>query len=506
MPVFLGLDIGTTSTIGLLADDGDRILATAKRAVALSSPNPGWAEEDPGQWWANVSAIVPELLEKSGCQAGDISAVGVTGMVPAVVLLDKSQQLLRPSIQQSDGRSSAEVAEIKEEMDPAFFLQLTGNGINQQLVANKLRWIERHENDVFKRIDTVFGSYDFINWKLTGSRFIEQNWALEAGFLSLETRKLAPDLISLGHIDPAVLPPPKASHEIIGTINREASSATGLAEGTPVIAGCADHVASAYVAGVIDPGDILIKFGGAGDILAATNRLQPDDRLFTDFHIVPDLYMPNGCMATTGSLLNWFIAEFAANLPDAAGSHSTPHARLDALAEKVPPGANGILALPYFLGEKTPIHDPSARGTFTGLSLSNDIGDLWRALLEGTVFGFRHHIDVLQDIGYPVRRIFASDGGTASRVWMQIAADVLGEQVQLLANHPGSSLGAAWLAGMGTGAVFDWAGVNRFINSGSLILPNPQHHGIYEARFAHYRELYERLSPLFFNMAQETER
>ncbi|MGD1974595.1 MAG: FGGY-family carbohydrate kinase, partial [Desulfobacterales bacterium] len=149
---------------------------------------------------------------------------------------------------------------------------------------------------------------------------------------------------------------------------------------------------------------------------------------------------------------------------------------------------------------------PSARGTFTGLSLSNDIGDLWRALLEGTVFGFRHHIDVLQDIGYPVRRIFASDGGTASRVWMQIAADVLGEQVQLLANHPGSSLGAAWLAGMGTGAVFDWAGVNRFINSGSLILPNPQHHGIYEARFAHYRELYERLSPLFFNMAQETER
>ena len=252
MPVFLGLDIGTTSTIGLLADDGDRILATAKRAVELSSPNPGWAEEDPGQWWANVSAIVPELLEKSGCQAGDISAVGVTGMVPAVVLLDKSQQLLRPSIQQSDGRSSAEVAEIKEEMDPAYFLQLTGNGINQQLVANKLRWIERHENDVFKRIATVFGSYDFINWKLTGNRFIEQNWALEAGFLSLETRNLAPDLIALGHIDPAVLPPPRASHEIIGTVNREASSATGLAEGTPVIAGCADHVASAYVAGVID--------------------------------------------------------------------------------------------------------------------------------------------------------------------------------------------------------------------------------------------------------------
>jgi xylulokinase len=505
MSIFLGLDIGTTSTIGLLADDGDRILATAKRAVDLSSPNPGWAEEDPEQWWTNVCAVVPELLKKSGCQAGDISAVGVTGMVPAVVLLDKSGQLLRPSIQQSDGRSGAEVAEIKEEIDPAYFLQLTGNGINQQLVSNKLRWLMRHENDVFKRIATVFGSYDFINWKLTGSRFIEQNWALEAGFLSLETQALAPDLIALGHIDPAVLPPPKASHEIIGTVTREASAATGLAAGTPVIAGCADHVASAYVAGVIDPGDILIKFGGAGDILAATNRLQPDARLFTDFHIVPDLYMPNGCMATTGSLLNWFVAEFAVNLPSDAGSHSGPHARLDDLAQKVPPGANGVLALPYFLGEKTPIHDHSARGTFMGLSLSNDIGDLWRALLEGTVFGFRHHVDVLQDIGYPVNRILASDGGTASGVWMQIAADVLGMPVQLLANHPGSSLGAAWLAGMGIGAVSDWAGVNRFINNGPLISPNAQHHALYDERFAHYRELYERLSPLFLKMAKEAE-
>ena len=173
MSIFLGLDIGTTSTIGLLADDGDRILATANRAVDLSSLNPGWAEEDPGQWWANVCAVVPDLLEKSGCQAGDISAVGVTGMVPAVVLLDKSGHLLRPSIQQSDARSGAEVEEIKEEIDPAYFLQLTGNGINQQLVANKLRWLQRHENDVFKRIATVFGSYDFINWKLTGSRFLE---------------------------------------------------------------------------------------------------------------------------------------------------------------------------------------------------------------------------------------------------------------------------------------------------------------------------------------------
>lgn len=504
MSFFLGLDIGTTSTIGILIDDGDRILATASRPATLSSPHPGWAEENPEQWWGNVCAIVPRLLEKAGCQAGEISAIGVTGMVPAVVLLDGAGRILRPSIQQSDGRSGAEVAEIVGEIDPDTFLHRTGNGINQQLVATKLRWLERHENDIFRQIGTVFGSYDFIAWKLTDTPSLEQNWALEAGFMSVETRTLAPDLVALGHIDPALLPPIKASHDIVGTVTREAAAATGLAEGIPVVAGCADHVASAYVAGVVDEGDILIKFGGAGDILAATSRLQPDARLFTDFHIVPGLYMPNGCMASTGSLLNWFAAEFAGAPMAGDDAAASPHARLDALAGKIPPGANGVLALPYFLGEKTPIHDPFARGTFTGLSLSNDIGDLWRALLEGTVFGFRHHLEVLRDIGYPVRRILASDGGTASRVWMQIAADVLAMPVQLLANHPGSCLGAAWLAGIGSGAVSDWTGVGRFIDQGPLVSPIPQNSSFYDERYAQYRELYERLRPLFPRMASGT--
>ncbi|MBC8267213.1 MAG: FGGY-family carbohydrate kinase [Rhodospirillaceae bacterium] len=504
MPLFLGLDIGTTSTIGILIDHTNRVLATASCPVDLSSPHAGWAEEDPHQWWSNVCAIVPRVLETAQCRAADISAIGVTGMVPALVLLGNNDCLLRPSIQQSDGRSGVEVAEIASEVDPEKFLETTGNGINQQLIATKLRWLERHEPDVFRQISTIFGSYDFINWKLTGARSIEQNWALEAGFLSLETRALAPDLVALAHIDPAVLPDVKLSHEIVGEVTLEAAAATGLVKGIPVVAGCADHVASAYVAGVVEEGDILIKFGGAGDILAATSQIRPDPRLFTDFHIVPGLFMPNGCMASTGSLLNWFVAEIAGNVTTEPGAaETTAHARLDALAEDVPPGANGVLALPYFLGEKTPIHDSFARGTFTGMSLNNTMADMWRALLEGTCFGFRHHIEVMRDIGYPVRRILASDGGTASRVWMQIAADILGMPVQLLTNHPGSCLGAAWLAGMGTGAVSDWAGVNRFVGEGSLISPNPKNGELYDARYVQYRQLYERLRPLFSDMARE---
>ncbi len=503
MPLFLGLDIGTTSTIGILIDHTNRVLATTSCPVQLSSPHAGWAEEDPQQWWANVCAIVPRVLETARCRAHDISAIGVTGMVPALILLDENDRLLRPSIQQSDGRSGAEVSEITAEVVPEDFLKTTGNGINQQLVATKLRWLERHEPDVFRRISTIFGSYDFINWKLTGTRSIEQNWALEAGFLSLETRALAPDLIALAHIDPALLPAVRMSHDIVGEVTREAATETGLKEGTPVVAGCADHVASAYVAGVVEAGDILIKFGGAGDILAATPQIRPDPRLFTDFHIVPGLFMPNGCMASTGALLNWFVAEIAGNVAAEPGADkTTTHAHLDTLAENVPPGANGVLVLPYFLGEKTPIHDPFARGTFTGLGLNNTMADMWRALLEGTCFGFRHHIEVMRDIGYPVRRILASDGGTASRIWMQIAADILGMPVQLLANHPGSCLGAAWLAGIGIGAVSDWAGVNRFIDEGPLISPNPQTGDLYDTRYAQYRQLYERLCPLFSDMAQ----
>ena len=501
MPLFLGLDIGTTSTIGILIDDGEQILAKAARPVTLHTPHPGWAEEDPRQWWANVCAIVPELIRRAGCRAADIAAVGVAGMVPAVVLLDCEGDLLRDSIQQSDGRAADEVAALAREIDPQAFLGRTGNGVNQQLVATKLLWLERHEPDVFARIATVLGSYDFITWRLTGTASLDHNWALEAGFLDLATGAIAPDLVALGHLGADVLPPLRRSHEIAGALTDEAAEATGLAPGTPVITGCADHVASAYAAGVIAPGDILLKFGGAGDILAASPSIRPDARLFTDFHLVPGLYMPNGCMASTGSLLDWFAAEFGTRYSgEAAAAGRTLHQHLDALASRLEAGAGGVIALPYFLGEKTPIHDPRARGTLTGLSLNHGPAHLWRALLEATVFGFRHHVEVMREIGYPVCRVLASDGGTRSTLWMQIAADALGTPIRLLGDHPGSCLGAAWLAAIGCGAVADWSGVTRFVGAGRTVEPNPAAAAAYDAGYALYRDLYTALRPLFPRM------
>ena len=483
MALVIGLDIGTTSTIGIRLDtvSGERQLAS--RPVTLRSPQPGWAEQDPEQWWRNCVAILRELAD-----GRPAAAVGVSGMVPATVLLDRQGRLLRPSIQQSDGRVAAQVAELATEIDAAEFLARTGNGVNQQLVATKLRWLQAHEPAVFAAIGTVFGSYDYINWRLTGARRIEQNWALEGGFVDLADGRVAADLVALAHLAPAQLPQLAASQEIVGRVGDVAATLTGLAAGRPVVAGCADHVASAFVAGIVRDGDLLLKFGGAGDILLAADRPAPDARLFLDHHLVPGKFLPNGCMAASGSVLNWIVATMAAQLS---------HAQLDALAEAVPPGCDGLLLLPYFLGEKTPINDPRAQGALVGLGLHHTLGHIWRAALEAVAFGFRHHIDVFDELGLAVRRVVASDGGAGSAVWMQVAADVVGRPIQLLRGHPGSCLGAAYLAAVATGQLDDWEQIGRFVRPGDRVLPDAGRMAAYDTVYRRWRALYPALAPHF---------
>lgn len=497
MAYVLGLDIGTTSTIGILIRLPDQVLGIVSRPVALRSPQAGWAEEDPAQWWGNVREIAAELLATSGVDAGEIAAIGATGMLPAVVLLDEAGALLRPSIQQSDGRCAAEVAQLRAEYDEADFIAKAGNGINQQLVTAKLRWIERHEPDVFRRIATVFGSYDYINWRLTGVRAVEQNWALEAGFVDIARHEIDDDLVALAHIPRAAVPPKSTSHAVIGTVTDEAARVTGLKPGTPVVGGAADMIASALAAGVTRPGDVLLKFGGSVDILVATDTVAPDPRLYLDYHLVPGLFMPNGCMATGGSALNWFVENFASGqkaAADAAGL--TLHQQLDRLAAQKPAGADGLTILPYFLGEKTPIHDPAARGLIDGLTLSHDIGHLWRALLESYAFALAHHLEVLRDMGHKPARYLASDGGSNSLVWMQIVADVLQAPVQRLAGHPGSCIGAAWAAAIGVGLTGDWAGIARFVSYADRVEPNPAHAAAYATGYRRYRDLYAKVTEL----------
>ncbi len=497
MSCILGIDIGTTSTIGILISMPDRVLATASRPVSFSAPQTGWAEEDPEKWWQNVCELIPELLASAAVSADRIDAIGITGMLPAVVLLDAQDRLLRPSIQQSDGRCGREVEQIARDISEAEFIRLAGNGINQQLVAAKLRWLERHEANVFSRIATVFGSYDYVNWRLTGEKAVEQNWALEAGFVELESLELSPRLIELAHIPGSAVPRKTASHEILGQVSEAGGAATGLRAGTPVVGGAADHIASAFAAGITSPGDVLLKFGGSTDILIATQEARPDARMFLDHHLIPGMYMPNGCMASGGSALNWFVETLAqAEAVTAKARSISPYQYLDELATSSPPGSDGVQIIPYFLGEKTPIHDADARGTITGLSLSHDLRHLWRALLEGFGYAFRHHVEVFNQIGHPTTRFLASDGGSRSSLWMQVCADILQQPIQTLSGHPGSCLGAAWVAAMGSGLTSDWGGVARFVSSDELFEPNPEHASLYDLGYHRFRDSYEALAAL----------
>jgi xylulokinase len=488
----IGLDIGTTSTIGVLIRLPAAIVAVASRPTTLSSPRPGWAEEDPVQWWDNSCAILRELVAAAPEGTGAVRGLCVTGMTPALVLLDEAGAVLRPSIQQSDGRAAAEVAELAAEVDEAAFLARTGNGVNQQLIATKLRWLERHEPAAFARVRTVFGSYDYVNFRLTGRRGIEQNWALEAGLVDLADHAIHDDLVALTHVARAAFPEKHVSHCAFGTVTRAAAAASGLPEGLPVFGGAADHIASALAAGLVNPGDVLLKFGGAGDIVVASDVAKPDWRLFLDYHLVPGLYAPNGCMAASGSALNWLAANLRLDEPAA-----NRHQALDRLAAAVAPGSDGVLCLPYFLGEKTPVQDPLARGTFTGLSLGHTQAHLWRALLEAVAFGFRHHVEVLAEIGYGTKRFLASDGGSRSRIWMQIVADVLGAPVRLIDNAHGSAVGAAFVAAVASGGNVSWADAGRLAHLGEAIRPNPANAAVYDRGYRDYRALYAALRPVF---------
>jgi xylulokinase len=247
------------------------------------------------------------------------------------------------------------------------------------------------------------------------------------------------------------------------------------------------------MAGVDKPGDLLLKFGGSGDIMLSTDRPRPDSRLFLDYHIVPDRFMPNGCMASSGSALNWIAREFGGG---AAGDTSV-HAALDARASEIAPASDRLVLLPYFVGEKTPIHDPSARGTLVGLDLSHSLVHIWRAALEAVCLGFRHHITVMSDVGYPIERLLASDGGTASHLWMQIAADVMQRPIQVADSDPGSALGAAYVAGKACGLIDSWSEADRFMGPRRVVEPDPAHAGAYARAFDHYLEVYDRLATFY---------
>lgn len=480
--LLLGIDVGTTATKALLAAPDGKIAAEVSAPSRLRSPHPGWAEENPDEWWDNVCALVPKLLDGAGVSKSAVAAVGVSGMVPTLLCLNQSGATLRPSIQQNDARAGLEIEELRQELDSRKILERTGSNITQQSIGPKVRWLCRHEPDVMENTAAICGSYDFVVRRLVGDgESTEANWALESGLYDLKTENWAEDICVASGVDTSWLGQVRQPSEVVGEVGSERA---GLARGTPVVAGIADHVASAFSAGLVEEGDMLVKLGGAGDILVASTEPVVDDRLFLDYHPIPGKYLPNGCMAASGSLIRWFQDELA-------GGASLEE--LDREAWEAGVGAGGVVALPYFLGEKTPINDPRARGTFVGLHLGHRRGHIFRSILEAIAFGFAHHVEILTELGLAPRRVRVTNGGSRSRVWKQILADVLGIPLEPIVQHPGSSLGAAFAAGMGIGVFEQWDEIDRFIHLDERIEPDEENHARYREVYEVYRSLYPAL-------------
>jgi xylulokinase len=484
--VLCGLDLGSSGVKGVLVDPSRGIVASAQCGVDLFSDAPGWAEADPHQWWSGVCTVLRELRSQVGAP---IAALAVSGMVPAVVVCDVEGQPLRRAMLQNDARATSEILELRAQLADLDLVALTGSVLSQQSVAPTALWLARHDPEVWAATASVQGSYDWLARRLGATPHVEQNWALESGLYRLDLTPLERVVAATAIRWPELLPV-RHPGEVVGAVTAEAAEATGLDVGTVIVVGGADHVLSAFGAGLLTHGDALVKLGGAGDILAVSDELFLDDRLYLDAHPLPGKWLPNGCMATSGSLLRWeqhLLGDVDLTTLDAEAAVSTPGA---------------LLALPYFLGEKTPLHDPDLRGVIAGLHLGTTRGDLHRAFLEAIAYGFRSHADIFAQGGLTLGTVRVTNGGSKSRLWREILASVLQRDLHSIINHPGASFGAATLAGLGIGAITDPRYVLDALEPGETISPDPSQVARYDERYHQFLDLTEVTTTLSHQLAR----
>jgi xylulokinase len=489
----LGIDIGTTGTKMVLLEIGVGVIAAASRPCDLHSGQPGFSEADPSQWLENIYSGVQELLTSSAIDPHQVVGISTSGMVPAVIAVDKNFQPLRKAILQNDARASEQIAELSKALVDVDCVADTGSALSQQSVAPTLMWLRTNEPDLWAATAHILGSYDWVLVALGATPHLEQNWALESGLFYIDGTPHETIRDAAG-IPASVIPDVEKAGACVGYLSEKAASAMGLPAATPLYVGGADHVLSAYGAGVANEGDWLIKLGGAGDILVSSATPMVDSRLYLDAHPVPGAWLPNGCMATSGSLIRWFQA--LVGVDDLQ--------LLDQEARESKPGE--ILCLPYFLGEKSPLHDPDLRGVFFGMHLGTTRGDMYRAVLEAIAFGFRQHVDVFRELGVPLTRAMVTNGGSKSTLWVQIHADILGVDLHPVVDHPGASLGAAVIAGVGASQIDGFERISDYVTLGPSVEPRLEVHHTYELAYHQWRELSDVTTPLAHQLSERTRR
>lgn len=438
--LLLGIDVGTTGVRAAIVDERGRILAQAAEPCSPHVPAPGRAEADPEDWWSNVRSLVARVGEH--VSLGSVEGIGVTGQAPTAIAVDEDGKVLRPALLWLDVRATSEAQALDAALGPGRARRLGGNRLHPYFLGPKIAWLHNHEPQVLERAAAVLQSHAFVVMRITGTARCDPSTAmLSAPLFDVDTCGWSAEGARAVGIDARLLPPLARAHDIVGTVTREAALALGLREGVPVVAGGGDFAASALGAGVVDEGQACLMLGTAGNLLMPLNEPKFDDRLINSHHVGCERWLALGG-TLCGAAIEWFRRACA------------PDADLETLereAADVEAGAAGVILLPYFRGERTPIWDEHARAVFFGIDLSHGRHHLYRALVEGIALGFRESLVVAEQQGTRFDEIVVVDGAAKSALLRQTLADALGLPLTWIPGSGGTLLGAAALAALGTG-------------------------------------------------------
>ena len=455
MKYLIGVDLGTSGTKTVLfAQDGTAI-ASASAEYGMNQPHNGWAEQNPEDWWQAAIATLSKVLNESGVDAKDVAGLGISGQMHGLVMLDERGEVLRPSIIWCDQRTGEECREITQIIGAQRLIEITANPALTGFTAGKIRWVQKHEPEIFRQCRHILLPKDYLRYKLTGDYATEVSDASGLQLLDVPNRCWSEEMLRKLEIDPECMGKVYESPEVTGHISREAAKLTGLSEHTLVVGGAGDNAAAAVGTGVVADGRAFTTIGTSGVVFAHTDKLSidPQGRVLSFCCAVPGAWHVMGVTQAAGLSLKWFRDQFCrAEMEAAAGMGVDTYNLMNEEAALSPIGANRLFYLPYLMGERTPHLDPDCRGVFFGLSGMHQKRDLIRAVMEGVTYSLKDCLNVLSGMGVQPEQMLACGGGGRSPFWRQMLADVFGCPVCTMQSSEGPALGAAILAGVGAGA------------------------------------------------------
>lgn len=485
---FLGIDVGTSGVKAVLVGPNGDVLASAVTPLQLSTPKPGWAEQDPESWWAASVASIRTVL--AAPPAADIAAIGISGQMHSSVFLDATGAVIRPALLWCDGRTTAECREITEAVGGEERLRdLACNPALEGFTLPKVLWLRNHEPQAFARLATVLLAKDFVRYRLTGVLATEPSDA--SATLMYDTARLrwSDEILDAVQLPRSLVPNVGGSSEVLGTVSLEAAGVTGLKVGTPVVGGGADNACGAAGVGAIAPREAVTSWGTSGTVLAPMlePRVDPALRAHTFCHVAPGIWYLMGVVLSAGGAFAWYRDQCARELTGTGDANE----RLNAEAAAIPRGAEGATFLPYLQGERTPHRDASARAAFLGLSLAHTHAHMTRAVLEGVCFALRDSLSILQELGVAPEQMLLTGGGAKSAFVRQLQSEVFGLPVCTANREEGPAYGAALLAAVGAGAFPDLTSACRTMLARTrLEHPGPGAHAEYDEPYRRFRASY----------------